>query len=105
MPVATTGSPPAASVEKATMPKSQPSFSSLAAGVASRLGRLTLQAAQQARTGAAVVARRSLTQVSELLDQAIEATKTDEADSKAVKTTKTRGMAKAKTRSGKTKSK
>jgi len=87
------------------MAKSQPTFASLAAGVASRLGRLTIQAAQQARTGAAVVARKSLTQVSDLLDQAIEATRTEETDAKAEKTRTTRTVPKAKTRSGKTKRK
>lgn len=89
------------------MPKSQPSFASLAAGVASRLGRLTIQAAQQASTGAAVVARKSLTQVSELLDQAIDATSSDTetkgttGKSKAV----TKAVAKNKTRSAKAKRK
>lgn len=94
------------------MPKSQPTFASLAAGVASRLGRLTIQAAQQASTGAATVARKSLTQVSELLDQAIDATRTDEAEtgagkSKAPSRSMTRSTAKAsaKTRSGKAKRK
>lgn len=93
------------------MAKSQPSFSSLAAGVASRLGQLTVQAAQQARSGAALVARKSLTQVSALLDQAIEATKdepaTDSSKTRSTKTTKalTKALTKAKTRSGKTKRK
>jgi hypothetical protein len=94
------------------MPKSQPTFATLAAGVASRLGRLTIQAAQQARTGAATVARKSLTQVSDLLDQAIDATRTDDAGTGAgkPKTTSrslTRSTAKAatKTRGGKAKRK
>lgn len=87
------------------MAKSQPTFASLAAGVASRLGRLTLQAAQQARTNATVVARKSLTQVSNLLDQAIEATKVDGTDGKADKAKPTRSVSKAKTRGGKTKRK
>jgi hypothetical protein len=87
------------------MAKSQPTFASLAAGVASRLGRLTIQAARQARTGAAVVARRSLTEVSDLLDQAIEATRTDGTDEKAEKAKPTRPVAKAKARSGKTRRK
>lgn len=88
------------------MPKTQPSFSSLAAGVASRLGLLTVQAAQQARSGAAKVARKSLTQVSALLDQAIEATRDEPAsDPSKSKSSKTRTLSKAKTRSGKTKRK
>ncbi|MBA3698848.1 MAG: hypothetical protein H0W78_08335 [Planctomycetes bacterium] len=92
------------------MPKSQPSFASLAAGVASRLGRLTIQAAQQARTGAAVVARKSLTQVSELLDQAIDATSSDTQAKDATAKSKpaipaTRAVGKSKTRSAKAKRK
>ena len=58
-------------------------LSSLAAGIASRLGQLTVQTAKQARVNAEKVARKSLTKATKLLDEAIEATKTD--DVKAVK--------------------
>lgn len=58
------------------MPK--PSLSSLAAGVVSRLGRLTVQTAKQARVRAERATRKSLAEVTRLLDDAIEATNLDE---------------------------
>jgi hypothetical protein len=48
------------------------SLASLAAGVASRLGQLTVQTAKQARTRAEQLARKGLTDATKLLDQALD---------------------------------
>ncbi len=71
------------------MPK--PSLSSLAAGVMSRLGQLTVQTAKQARTQAERATRKSLTEVTKLLDSAIEAT-SQEGSTESKTTTKTKAL-------------
>lgn len=80
-------------------------LSSLAAGIASRLGQLTVQTAKQARVNAEKVARKSLTKATKLLDQAIDATKTDDVKEVKAKTitmkTKTAKIAAPKSRSTK----
>ena len=55
----------------------KPSLSSLASGVMTRLGQLTVQSAQKARVSAGKAAHKSLIEVNKLLDEAIEATKPD----------------------------
>ena len=57
----------------------KPSLASLASGVMSRLGQLTLQTAQKARVSAGKAAHLSLVEVNRLLDDALEATKPDAA--------------------------
>jgi hypothetical protein len=63
------------------MPKA--SLASLAAGVASRLGQLTVQTAKQAGTRAEQLARKGLTDATKLLDQALD--KTDTVETKEAK--------------------
>lgn len=60
------------------------SLTSLAAGVASRLGQLTVQTAKQARTRAEQLARKGLNDATRLLDRALD--NTDAADAKVAKT-------------------
>lgn len=55
------------------------SLASLAAGVASRLGQLTLQTAKQARTRAEQLARKGLSDATKLLDRALEDTNAEDA--------------------------
>lgn len=65
------------------------SLSSLAAGVASRLGQLTVQTAKQVRTRAEHMARKGLSDATKLLDRALHnttaTTATTAADAKEVK--------------------
>jgi len=62
------------------------SLSSLAAGVASRLGQLTVQTAKQARTRAEHMARKGLSDATKLLDRALHnTTATTATDAKEVK--------------------
>lgn len=76
------------------------SLTSLAAGVASRLGQLTVQTAKQARTRAEQLARKGLTDATKLLDRALDTTDAEGAkEVKAVtRKTKTAKLAAPKTK-------
>ena len=68
------------------------SLASLAAGVASRLGQLTVQTAKQARTRAEQLARKGLTDATKLLDQALDNSGAEDAKEVKGVTRKTKTM-------------
>ncbi len=66
------------------------SLASLAAGVASRLGQLTVQTAKQAGTRAEQLARKGLTDATKLLDRALDDTNAEDAKEVKAITLKTK---------------